>query len=99
MINLYYDPFGDSVDCLSDLGVTVAKQQAMLSRLAALNEILRAGADAASFKTAAPNFAGHGLCSATPFVQGVDAKAPFHPTPGGEVAIALAVERALRTDS
>lgn len=98
VINLYYDPFGDSIDCLSELGVTVEKQQAMLSKLTALNDVLRTGAEAASFTTAAPSFAGHGLCSAAPFVQGIDAPAPFHPTPGGELAIALAVERALRND-
>jgi lysophospholipase L1-like esterase len=96
VVNLYYDPFGDGVECLADLGVTAEKQEAMLSKLTALNEVLRSGAEAASFRVAAPNFGDHGLCSDTPFVQGVDDPAPFHPTPGGEVAIALAVERALR---
>lgn len=97
LINLYYDPFGDKVACLSELGVTAEKQRAMLSKLAALNEVLKSGAQAASFKTATPNFAGHGLCSQTPFVQGVNSAAPFHPTPAGELAIALADEHALRT--
>ncbi|MGH3635896.1 MAG: GDSL-type esterase/lipase family protein [Mycobacterium sp.] len=96
LINLYYDPFGDKVDCLSQLGVTTEKQQAMLSKLAALNDVLKSGAQAASFETATPNFAGHGLCSQTPFVQGVTSAAPFHPTPAGELAIALADEHALR---
>ncbi|MBZ5737109.1 GDSL-type esterase/lipase family protein [Nocardioides mangrovi] len=98
VIDLYYDPFAGDIDCLADLGVTAEKQEAMLSKLTAINEILRSGAEAASFRTAEPNFDGHGLCGATPFVQGVDDPAPFHPTPGGEVAIALAVERALRAD-
>jgi lysophospholipase L1-like esterase len=97
LINLYYDPFGDKVDCLTHLGVTPKKREAMGAKLAALNRILSSGAEAASFAVAEPNFAGHGLCSPAPFVQGIDDKAPFHPTPGGEFAIALADEHALRS--
>ncbi|TWP36375.1 GDSL-type esterase/lipase family protein [Leekyejoonella antrihumi] len=96
VINLYYDPFGDDVRCLSHLGVTTDKQQATLSKRTALNHVLQSGAQAASFQTASPDFSGHGLCSETPFVQGVKSAAPFHPTPAGELAIALADQHALQ---
>lgn len=99
VINLYYDPVGDQVDCLPALGLTSEKQETMRSTLAALNQVLSSGAQAASFTTARPNFAGHGLCSQTPFVQGIHSTAPFHPTPAGELAIALADEHALHTTS
>jgi hypothetical protein len=95
LINLYYDPFTSSDACLSALGITAAKQHAMLSSLGALNSILSQGAHAASFASIQPDFSGHGLCSAAPWVQGVSANAPFHPTAPGELAIALADEHAL----
>ncbi|HXP54367.1 MAG TPA: hypothetical protein VN847_05405, partial [Streptosporangiaceae bacterium] len=44
-----------------------------------------------------PDFTGHALCDADPYVQGVGSPAPFHPTAAGELAIALADEQALRT--
>jgi hypothetical protein len=60
----------------------------MLSRLATLNSVLAHGA--AGFTTALPDFDGHGICDSTPYIQGLDAAAPFHPTPAGGLAIALA---------
>lgn len=94
IINLYYDPFTGDDGCLAPL-VTNAKRQALAAKLAALNTILANGAKTASFATAAPNFTDHGLCSQQPYVQGLSASAPFHPTSGGELAIALADEQAL----
>jgi lysophospholipase L1-like esterase len=94
LINLYYDPFTGDDGCLAPL-VTNAKRQALTTKLAALNTILADGAKTASFTTATPNFTDHGLCSQQPYVQGLSAAAPFHPTSGGELAIALADEQAL----
>jgi lysophospholipase L1-like esterase len=94
IINLYYDPFTGDDGCLGPL-VTNAKRQALTAKLAALNTILANGAKTAAFATAVPNFADHGLCSDQPYVQGLSAAAPFHPTSGGEMAIALADEQAL----
>lgn len=94
VINLYYDPFTGDVGCLAPL-VTDAKRAALTAKLAALNTILANGAKTASFATAAPSFTDHGLCSQQPYVQGLSAPAPFHPTSGGELAIALADEQAL----
>ncbi len=94
IINLYYDPFTGDDGCLAPL-VTNAKRQALTAKLAALNTVLANGAKTASFATAAPNFTEHGLCSEQPYVQSLSAAAPFHPTSGGELAIALADEQAL----
>lgn len=96
IINLYYDPFTDADQCLTVVGLTPQKRQSLVSMLDALNKILADGARAASFATADPNFAGHGVCSDQPYVQGLTASAAFHPTAAGELAIALADEEALR---
>jgi lysophospholipase L1-like esterase len=98
IINLYYDPFTGDDGCLAPL-VTNAKRQALTAKLTALNTVLANGAKTAAFATAAPNFTGHGLCSDQPYVQGLSAAAPFHPTSGGELAIALADEQALHRDA
>lgn len=96
LVNLYYSPIDPGDDCLARAGVTREKQQSVLTTLAALNSILEKGAKAASFQVAQPDFSGHGVCSDSPYVQGPDAHAPFHPTAAGELAIALADEHALQ---
>jgi lysophospholipase L1-like esterase len=95
IVNLYYDPFVGSTACLAKYKITDEKLQAVTDELAALNSVLADGAEAAGFPHPKPSFAGHGLCSKHPYVQGIHAAAPFHPTAGGELAIALADERAL----
>ncbi|WP_310961369.1 GDSL-type esterase/lipase family protein [Nocardioides terrisoli] len=95
VVNQYYDPFPDDISCLVPHGLTEAKRGSLEDQLGALNTILKKGAEAAGFHVATPNFAGHGVCSAQPYVQGLHADAPFHPTPSGQLAIALAVEDAL----
>jgi lysophospholipase L1-like esterase len=95
LINLYYDPVPGSVQCLKAQGITPAKQKSLQADLAALNTILAEGAKAADFATAQPDFTGHGVCTSLPYVHGVSDAAPFHPTPTGQLAIALADERAL----
>lgn len=96
VINLYYDPVPGSVACLKDQHITPDKQKSLQADLAALNTILAEGAKAAGFAAARPDFTGHGVCTGLPYVQGVKDAAPFHPTPSGALAIALAVEHALR---
>lgn len=95
VVNQYYDPFTGDTSCLTSHGLTKAKKQALEGELRALNEILAQGAKAAGFQVARPGFGGHGLCSPQPYVQGLHAAAPFHPTASGQLAIALAVEHAL----
>lgn len=97
IINEYYDPFADDITCLADHGLTADKHDALDADLAALNTILASSAKAAGFTTATPDFAGHGVCSSYPYVQGLDDPAPFHPTAAGQLAIALADSHALHT--
>jgi lysophospholipase L1-like esterase len=94
VINLYYDPLTGDDSCLGS-AFNAAKRQSLEAKLTALNTVLTNGAKAASFITVKPNFTGHGVCSPQPYVQGVKASAPFHPTAAGELAIALADEQAL----
>ena len=97
VINQYYDPFGQEASCLDKVGLTPPKQRVLVGRLGALNAVLANGAKASGFSTVQPDFSGHGLCRTQPYVQGLDDNAPFHPTAAGELAIALADEKALGT--
>ncbi|MDK1342354.1 SGNH/GDSL hydrolase family protein [Streptomyces sp. 378] len=99
LVNEYYDPFGPDVGCLSDEGLTRRKAEVLSSRLAALNTVLRQGAEAAGFTTVKPDFEGHRLCSAQPYVQGPADRAPLHPTAAGALALALSNQQALPADA
>ena len=95
LVNLYYDPFDASQHCLDKVGLTAAKEGSLTHLLQALNTILADGARAAGITAVRPDFSGHRLCDSGSYVQGLQASAPFHPTPAGELAIALADEQAL----
>jgi lysophospholipase L1-like esterase len=96
IINQYYDPFGPEPGCLSRAGLSVANLQTLASRLATLNAVLADGAAQFGFSSPQPDFTGHQLCTPQPYVQGLNAAAPFHPTVLGQLAIALADQAALR---
>jgi hypothetical protein len=96
IVNRYYDPFGAQPGCLGPDGLTAANLQTLLSRLATLNEVLAKGAAQFGFSSPQPDFTGHQLCTPQPYVQGLDAAAPFHPTALGQLAIALADQAAVR---
>jgi lysophospholipase L1-like esterase len=96
IINQYYDPFGPEPGCLSRAGLSPANLQTLTSRLATLNAVLSDGAAQFNFSSPQPDFAGHQLCTSQPYVQGLNAAAPFHPTVLGQLAIALADQAALR---
>jgi hypothetical protein len=95
LVNQYYSPFGPDLGCLSKYGITPAKEKVLASRLAQLNAVLAQGAQTFGFGVAGPQFTGHELCTADPYVQGPDDRAPLHPTAAGELAIALADQQAL----
>ncbi|MDF9816648.1 GDSL-type esterase/lipase family protein [Streptomyces sp. SPB162] len=95
LINEYYNPFGENIDCLKDQNITTAKAKILKSRLDQLNSVLRQGAQTFDFTAVPQHFDGHRLCSDQPFVQGPDADAPLHPNAAGELAIALADQQAL----
>jgi GDSL-like Lipase/Acylhydrolase family len=95
IINRYYDPFGTEPGCLSHAGLTAARLQTLTSRLQTLNAVLAKGAAQFRFSSPQPDFTGHQLCTSQPYVQGLTAPAPFHPTALGQLAIALADQAAL----
>jgi hypothetical protein len=96
IINRYYNPFGTQPGCLAPQGLTTANLQTLTSRLATLNAVLAKGAAQFRFLSPQPDFTGHELCSPLPYVQGLGAAAPFHPTAAGQLAIALADQAVLR---
>ncbi len=57
--------------------------------------MLAKGAAEFRFSSPQPDFTGHELCTSQPYVQGLSAPAPFHPTVLGQLAIALADQAAL----
>ena len=95
LVNLYYDPFDTSRHCLDHVGLDAGKETSLLSLLDALNGVLASGAQAAGLSSVQPDFTGHALCDPGSYVQGLHDPAPFHPTPAGELAIALADQHAL----
>ncbi|MBO0831806.1 MAG: SGNH/GDSL hydrolase family protein [Actinobacteria bacterium] len=95
VINNYYNPFGPNLSCVAPQGLTAAKVHTLTTWLDDLNKVLAAGARQFGFASAQPSFAGHQLCAAESYVQGLAGKAPFHPTALGQLAIALADEQAL----
>jgi GDSL-like Lipase/Acylhydrolase family len=95
IINQYYDPFGPEPGCLGPDGLSAANLQTLVSRLNTLNAVLAKGAAQFKFASPQPDFAGHQLCTPQPYVQGLDAAAPFHPTALGQLAIALADQAVL----
>jgi hypothetical protein len=95
IINRYYDPFGADIGCITSRGLTAAKIRTLSTWLNALNQVLAKGAAQFGFLSPQPSFAGHQLCSQQPYVQGLTARAPFHPTPLGQLAIALADQAAI----
>jgi lysophospholipase L1-like esterase len=106
IVNQYYDPLGTSLDCLqpsvtptpgssSSSGPPapsglVDNLNTMRSEIAHLNAVLARGAAAFHDVVVQPDFAGHTLCTAQPWVQGPGSPAPLHPTSAGELAIAAA---------
>jgi len=95
LINQYYVPFDPALDCLASSGLTADKLTVLLDRLATLNEVLANGARTFGFLTTQPDFTGHELCTTQSYVQGDTDPAPLHPNARGQLAIALADERAL----
>ncbi len=66
------------------------KIEPLESELSRMNAVIEQGAQAFGFTAVHPRFAGHELCSAQSWVQGMSDEAPFHPNSAGELAIAAA---------
>ena len=94
LVNQYYSPFGKSLACLQQYGMSPAKVKVLVARLGQLNKVLQQGANLFGFGVATPRFTGHELCTRDPWVQGPSDPAPLHPNAAGELAIALADQQA-----
>jgi hypothetical protein len=95
IINRYYNPFGADLRCVTGRGLSAANVATLTARLGTLNRVLAKGAAEFGDVSAKPDFAGHQLCSSQPYVQGIGDPAPLHPTAAGQLAIAIADEKAL----
>lgn len=94
----YFTPFS-SQTCGDTQGLDPDEITWLNSQQAQLNQALYSVTRWFDFVTFAPvDFTGHELCAADPWIQGLSASAPFHPTAGGQQAIAAAVVHALRDE-
>ena len=92
----YYMPLSDDVSCVASDRITESEVAWLQSEFANLNEAIEDTADYFDFVTYVPvDFTGHELCSDDPWVQGITAEAPFHPTTEGHQAIGRAFVEAL----
>lgn len=84
----YYNPL--SSDCGGQQqNITPAEINWLSDETANLNTALHSVASNYSFVHYVPiDFSGHDICSGDPWVQGLDDRAPFHPTAAGQAAIA-----------
>jgi hypothetical protein len=95
VVNQYYVPFDQDLDCLADQGLTTSRIETLLDLLDTLNAVLATGAETFGYRSVRPEFGGHELCTDQAWVQGEDDPAPLHPNARGHLVIALADERAL----
>jgi len=90
----YYNPV--SAQCVSSQ-LSASEITWFGSQLNRLNSAISDVAASYSYASFAPvDFTGHDLCSADPWVQGIQAAAPVHPTAAGQAAIAESVIRTYR---
>lgn len=89
LMNGYYAPFA-AADCAEKQGKVTVQEVAWLNKqVGLLNQSIQNSAGLYSFARFVPvSFAGHELCSTQPWVQGLAAAGPFHPTAAGQTAIA-----------
>lgn len=84
----YYSPLA-STECVESDRITAPEAEWVSLQTANLNQAIRSVTPLFDFAEFVPvDFTGHELCSADPWVQGLDAEAPIHPTTAGQSAIA-----------
>lgn len=90
----YYNPL--SAACQSSR-LTASELTWLEAEAKALNQTIKNTSSYYSFVEYVPvSFAGHDVCSSKPWVQGLAASAPFHPTATGQKVIANAVIAAMK---
>jgi lysophospholipase L1-like esterase len=84
----YYSPVA-TVDCFTGDRITSAEAAWLTQQTANLNQAIRSVVPLFDFAEFVPlDFTGHEVCSNDPWVQGLEAEAPIHPTAAGHSAIA-----------
>jgi lysophospholipase L1-like esterase len=88
LLSGYYSPI-DSTECLANNRITVAEVAWLNDQTVRMNQAIRSVVPLFNFAEFVPiDFTGHEVCSADPWVQGLEADAPIHPTAAGQTAIA-----------
>lgn len=91
----YFDPVAGQT-CAALPRVTATESAWLSNQVNQLNQVIRESTAGYDFTTYVPvSFAGHELCAAEPWVQGMNDAAPVHPTANGQAAIADAVIAAM----
>lgn len=92
----YYNPFSEQ--CLAAFPTVSAAELAWLqANVGALNQTIRQTVERyPNARFAAVDFSGHELCTAEPWVQGLQEPAPIHPTSQGQRVIAESILNSLR---
>lgn len=87
-ISGYYSPLA-STECITENRITTSEAEWMDLQTANLNQAIRSVIPLFDFAQYVPvDFSGHEVCSSEPWVQGLEAEAPIHPTAAGQAAIA-----------
>jgi lysophospholipase L1-like esterase len=95
LLNTYYSLVANTDTCLQQYGITTAKIQWVNDREVSLNAVLVSEAQKYHDKYATVTFAGHGICSSDPWIQGLSGTAPLHPNTEGQYNIATLDEAQL----
>lgn len=92
----YFAPYGNQV-CADTQGLTASERLWLNSQTKQLNQAIRSVTQWFATSTyVSVSFAGHELCSASPWIQGLQAAQPYHPTAAGQQAIARSLVPVMR---
>jgi lysophospholipase L1-like esterase len=93
---LFPDTPASSSACTELSGIEPAELAWIRQLQDTIDDALRATAAKYAFARFVPvDFGGHELCTDDPWIQGIGAKAPYHPTEAGQAAIARQIRSAL----
>lgn len=93
----YFQPFSTTAPiCENNRNITPTEMTWLNDQVGKLNQTITDSVSWYDFASYAPvDFTGHELCTANPWIQGVQDEAPYHPTTLGQMAIARSVSTAL----